>query len=52
LFEYIIGKGDKCRAFVKMGGLKRLKSLPRQLLKSGEIGRRLELIFAEIANFV
>jgi len=52
LFEYIIGKGDKCRAFAKMGGLKRLKSLPKQLLKNGENGKKLELIFAEIASFV
>jgi hypothetical protein len=50
IFEFIIGKADKCRAFSKMGGLKRLKSLPKIFLKNAELAKKLELILTEIAT--
>lgn len=50
IFEFIIGRPEKCRAFAKMGGSKRLKSLPKILLKNVEIAKKLELILTELAN--
>ena len=49
-FEYIVGRPERGKNFSKIGGVKRLRSLPKFLLEKGDIVNRLNLILSHIAN--
>lgn len=47
-----MGRPEKCKAFSKMGGAKRLRSLPKFLVENLEVANRLAIISAEISKII
>lgn len=43
--EYFYGQSERSKSFLKSGGVKRLKSLPKILLENDEVSQKLNNIF-------
>jgi hypothetical protein len=52
MLEFFYNKPERNRSFMKSGGVKRLRSLPKFLIEKQEIIQKINMIITDLSNIV